>query len=152
MYSVLIISCFRKSVNRCAWAQILTKCENLLVQEIRRERRSELALQGFRLDDILRWRGHEVLAGRRGRGAYFGNDGVLYRSFNRNDAAGQEIREAKIEVTKSLDPLISAIRRVTEFYASRNAGEEVDRIIVTGFGGAMSAHAASCPKWSWCRF
>jgi len=53
----------------------------------------------------------------------------------------QEIREAKIEVTKSLDPLISAIRRVTEFYASRNAGEEVDRIIVTGFGGAMSGLA-----------
>ena len=53
----------------------------------------------------------------------------------------QEIREAKIEVTKSLDPLISAIRRVTEFYASRNAGEEVDRIIITGFGGAMSGLA-----------
>lgn len=53
----------------------------------------------------------------------------------------QEIREAKIEVTKSLDPLISAIRRVTEFYASRNSGEEVDRIIVTGFGGAMSGLA-----------
>lgn len=53
----------------------------------------------------------------------------------------QEIREAKIEVTKSLDPLISAIRRVAEFYASRNAGEEVDRIIITGFGGAMSGLA-----------
>lgn len=59
------------------------------------------------------------------------------RDFDEN----QEIREAKIEVTKSLDPLISAIRRVTEFYASRNAGEEVDRIIVTGFGGAMSGLA-----------
>jgi len=53
----------------------------------------------------------------------------------------QEIREAKIEVTKSLDPLIGAIRRVTEFYASRNSGEEVDRIIITGFGGAMSGLA-----------
>lgn len=53
----------------------------------------------------------------------------------------QEIRVAKIEVTKSLDPLISAIRRVVEFYASRNAGEGVDRIIITGFGGAMSGLA-----------
>ena len=52
------------------------------MQEIRRERRSELALQGFRLDDILRWRGHKVIAGKRGRGAYFGPDGVLYKSFN----------------------------------------------------------------------
>lgn len=55
------------------------------MQEIRRERRSELALQGFRLDDILRWRGHKVIAGKRGRGAYFGHDGVLYKSFNISD-------------------------------------------------------------------
>ncbi len=53
----------------------------------------------------------------------------------------QEIREAKIEVTKSLDPLISAVRRVVEFYASRNAGEGIDRIVITGFGGAMSGLA-----------
>ena len=57
------------------------------MQEIRRERRTELALQGFRLDDILRWRGHKVIVGQRGRGAYIGKDGVLYKSFNRNDAA-----------------------------------------------------------------
>ncbi len=56
------------------------------------------------------------------------------RDFDEN----QEIREAKIQVTKSLEPLINAIRRVIEFYASRNAGEEVDRIFITGFGGGMS--------------
>lgn len=61
------------------------------MQEIRRERRTELALQGFRLDDILRWRGHKVIAGQRGRGAYVGKDGVLYKSFNRNDPAVVEV-------------------------------------------------------------
>ena len=76
------------------------------MQEIRRERRSELALQGFRLDDILRWRGHKVLAGRRGRGAYFGNDGVLYRSFNRNDAAVMEVvRNIPVDSEGWMDPL-----------------------------------------------
>ena len=59
------------------------------------------------------------------------------RDFDEN----QEIREAKIEVTKSLDTLISSIRRIIEFYASRNNGEEVDKILVTGFGGAMSGLA-----------
>lgn len=53
----------------------------------------------------------------------------------------QEIREAKIQVTKSLDPLISSVRRVIEFYASRNNGEEVDKILITGFGGGMSGLA-----------
>lgn len=56
------------------------------MQEIRRERRAELALQGYRLQDLLRWRGHSVVQGKTGRGAYFGKDGVLYKSFPGKDA------------------------------------------------------------------
>lgn len=56
------------------------------LQEIRRERRSELALQGFRLDDLMRWRAHKLLQNQRGRGAYLGKDGVLYKSFGPKDA------------------------------------------------------------------
>ena len=55
-----------------------------VLQEIRRERRSELSLQGFRLDDLMRWAGADVLKGAkgRGRGAYLGEDGILYKSFS----------------------------------------------------------------------
>ena len=55
-----------------------------VLQEIRRERRSELALQGFRLDDLMRWAVAGTLKGQdgRGRGAYLGEDGVLYKSFS----------------------------------------------------------------------
>ncbi len=53
----------------------------------------------------------------------------------------QAVREAKIQVTKSLEPLINGIRRVVEFYSSRNNGEEVDRVYITGFGGGMSGLA-----------
>jgi len=56
------------------------------LQEIRRERRCELALQGHRLDDLMRWKGHRLFQGKAGRGAYFGQDGVLYRSFPDTDA------------------------------------------------------------------
>ena len=54
------------------------------VQEVRRERRSELSLQGFRLDDLMRWRVAGTLKSveGRGRGAYLGKDGVLYLSFS----------------------------------------------------------------------
>ena len=52
------------------------------LQEIRRERRAELALQGFRLDDLMRWRAHKLIQGKRGTGAYFGTDGVLYKAFD----------------------------------------------------------------------
>lgn len=52
-----------------------------------------------------------------------------------------EVRDAKVAVTKSLDTFIGSIRRVIEFYASRNAGEEVDRIMITGTAGAMKGIA-----------
>lgn len=53
-----------------------------VMQEIRRERRVELALQGYRLDDLMRWAGAKVIMGKRGKGAYLGHDGVLYKSFS----------------------------------------------------------------------
>lgn len=80
------------------------------MQEIRRERRTELALQGFRLDDILRWRGHKVLVGQRGRGAYLGEDGILYKSFNTSDPAVAEVISA-IETDDDgwMDPMKSRL-------------------------------------------
>ena len=50
-----------------------------VMQEIRRERRAELAFQGFRQDDLMRWAGHKLIKGQRGLGAYLGTDGVLIR-------------------------------------------------------------------------
>ena len=52
-----------------------------------------------------------------------------------------EVRDAMIAVTKSLDTFIGSVRRVIEFYASRNAGDEVDRIMITGSAGAMKGIA-----------
>ncbi len=41
-----------------------------LINEIRRERRVELACEGFRFADIIRWRAHELVAGKRLKGAW----------------------------------------------------------------------------------
>lgn len=77
-----------------------------VMQEIRRERRCELALQGFRLDDILRWRGHKVIAGKRGSGAYLGEDGILYRAFNMDDPAVSEAFDhIPVDASGHIDPL-----------------------------------------------
>lgn len=78
-----------------------------VMQEIRRERRCELALQGFRLDDLLRWRGHKVIAGHRGRGAYLGEDGILYKAFNMDDPA---VREAFGYITVDADGHVDPLR------------------------------------------
>jgi len=41
------------------------------LQEIRRERTVELYGEGFRFDDLMRWRAHEYLIGRRFTGTYY---------------------------------------------------------------------------------
>lgn len=42
-----------------------------IVNEIRRERRVELAAEGFRFDDLRRWRAHHLISGQRPLGAKF---------------------------------------------------------------------------------
>ena len=63
------------------------------------------------------------------------------RMSERDFDESQEIREAKIEVTKSLDQLINSIRRVVEFYSSRNNGETVDQVLVCGCAGDINGLA-----------
>ncbi len=63
------------------------------------------------------------------------------RMSERDFDESQEIREAKIEVTRSLDQLISSIRRVVEFYSSRNNGETVDQVLVCGCAGDINGLA-----------
>lgn len=63
------------------------------------------------------------------------------RMADRDFDESQEIREAKIEVTRSLDQLISSIRRVVEFYSSRNNGETVDQVLVCGCAGDINGLA-----------
>lgn len=42
-----------------------------IINEVRRERRVELACEGFRLNDLLRWRAHHLIVGKRHKGARF---------------------------------------------------------------------------------
>lgn len=87
------------------------------LQEIRRERRAELALQGFRLDDLMRWRAHKLIQGKRGTGAYFGTDGVLYKAFDPKLAS-----DLKMILTTDgwLDPQKNLLPRGYQFDANRD--------------------------------
>lgn len=42
-----------------------------VINEIRRERHIELAVEGYRWDDLARWRAHNIFAGKRPKGAKF---------------------------------------------------------------------------------
>lgn len=42
-----------------------------VINEVRRERHVELAVEGYRWSDILRWRAHDIFEGKRPKGAYY---------------------------------------------------------------------------------
>lgn len=42
-----------------------------VINEVRRERHVEFAIEGYRFDDLMRWRAHEVFVGQRLKGAKF---------------------------------------------------------------------------------
>ncbi len=45
-----------------------------ILNEVRRERRVEFALEGYRWDDLTRWQADELIVGKRYKGAYFSQD------------------------------------------------------------------------------
>lgn len=89
-----------------------------VMQEIRRERRVELALQGYRLDDLMRWNGAKAFAGKRGRGAYFGKESLLYNSFT--DEQKEKLTTILVDGNGWTDPLQELLPGGYQFKESRD--------------------------------
>ena len=90
-----------------------------VLQEIRRERRSELALQGFRLDDLMRWKADKLIVGKRGKGAYVGDDSILFKSYSPDNQ--KRIRERlTLDDNKWADPMAGTLPSGYQFHADRD--------------------------------
>ena len=90
-----------------------------VLQEIRRERRSELALQGFRLDDLLRWKADKLIVGKRGKGAYVGDESILFKSYSPDNQ--KRIRERlTLDDNKWADPMAGTLPSGYQFHADRD--------------------------------
>ena len=90
-----------------------------VLQEIRRERRSELALQGFRLDDLMRWKADKLIVGKRGKGAYVGDESILFKSYSPDNQ--KRIRERlTLDDNKWADPMAGTMPSGYQFHADRD--------------------------------
>ena len=90
-----------------------------VLQEIRRERRSELALQGFRLDDLMRWKADKLIVGKRGKGAYVGDESILFKSYSPDNQ--KRIRERlTLDDNKWADPMAGTLPIGYQFHADRD--------------------------------
>lgn len=90
-----------------------------VLQEIRRERRSELALQGYRLDDLMRWKADKLIVGKRGKGAYVGDESILFKSYSPDNQ--RRIRERlTLDDNKWADPMAGTLPSGYQFHADRD--------------------------------
>ena len=90
-----------------------------VLQEVRRERRSELALQGFRLDDLMRWKADKLIVGKRGKGAYVGDESILFKSYSPDNQ--KRIRERlTLDDNKWADPMAGTLPSGYQFHADRD--------------------------------
>lgn len=90
-----------------------------VLQEIRRERRSELALQGFRLDDLMRWKADKLIVGKCGKGAYVGDESILFKSYSPDNQ--KRIRERlTLDDNKWADPMAGSLPSGYQFHADRD--------------------------------
>ena len=90
-----------------------------VLQELRRERRSELALQGFRLDDLMRWKADKLIVGKRGKGAYVGDESILFKSYSPDNQ--KRIRERlTLDDNKWADPMAGTLPSGYQFHADRD--------------------------------
>lgn len=90
-----------------------------VLQEIRRERCSELALQGFRLDDLMRWKADKLIVGKRGKGAYVGDESILFKSYSPDNQ--KRIRERlTLDDNKWADPMAGTLPSGYQFHADRD--------------------------------
>jgi hypothetical protein len=84
-----------------------------IINEIRRERRVELALEGFRHDDLMRWAATDLIKGERWRGARF----ILGKSFPEIE---DQISNIRIDENRYIDLYRTAIPNGFGFNENRD--------------------------------
>lgn len=82
-----------------------------IVNEVRRERHVEMAIEGYRFDDLMRWRAHDLFVGKRLKGAKFQPE--LYPDVK----LGEEVF---LDEDGYLDPLVKQIPNGYQFDPGRD--------------------------------
>lgn len=101
-----------------------------LVLEIRRERRVELALEGYRYDDIMRW----------GAGKLFEEEpkGIYFSGLGKHDLTGDGIEDiVLLSSSESIpdDKETNSLGRTLQYYRVGNFGESVGVFLSEGNSG-----------------
>ncbi|MFD2904827.1 RagB/SusD family nutrient uptake outer membrane protein [Sphingobacterium anhuiense] len=103
-----------------------------LVLEIRRERRVELAFEGFRFTDLMRWNVGELLKNKR--------EGVYFSGLGKHDMTGDGIPDVVLLASSSSIPEVkekNSLGRELQYYRVGHFGQDVGVFLSDGNSGTV---------------
>jgi len=115
-----------------------------LINEVRRERRVELACEGFRLSDLMRWRAHHLIVGKRLKGLRYTDSDLegAYKDANGNDLI-QIGNNLFVDNEGYIDPYQTAMPGGFEFQPARDYLLPIPTNEITLSGGSLVQN----PNW-----
>ncbi|WET68685.1 RagB/SusD family nutrient uptake outer membrane protein [Sphingobacterium sp.] len=103
-----------------------------LVLEIRRERRVELAFEGFRFTDLMRWDVGELLKNKR--------EGIYFSGLGQHDMTGDGIPDIVLLASSSSIPAVkekNSLGRELQYYRVGRFGQDVGVFLSEGNNGTV---------------
>jgi len=101
-----------------------------LIQEIRRERRVELALEGYRYDDLMRWKAGKLLEQE--------PQGIYFSGLGKHDLTGDGIEDIVLLSSSESIPDTkeeNSLGKTLVYYKAGNVGESVGVFLSNGNSG-----------------
>lgn len=103
-----------------------------LVFEVRRERRVELAFEGFRFDDLMRWNLGKLLENKR--------EGIYFSGLGKHDMTGDGIPDLELLPASATIPAVkekNSLGRELQYYRTGIFGQDVGVFLSQGNSGTV---------------
>ncbi len=123
------------NIQAARYPNIISTQKGVLL-EIRRERRVELALEGFRFDDLMRWGAGELLENE--------PEGIYFPSLGKFDLTGDEVEDIfLIEASASIpeNKEVNALGKALVYYRAGTVGQDVGVFLKNGNLGTIQTMA-----------
>ncbi|MDF9795618.1 hypothetical protein OKW21_000881 [Catalinimonas alkaloidigena] len=114
----------------------ITSTQKDVLLEIRRERRIELALEGFRFDDLMRWGAGELLDNE--------PEGIYFPSLGKYDLTGDDVEDIfLIDASESIpeNKEVNELGEQLVYYRAGAFGEDVGVFLENGTSGTIQTMA-----------
>ena len=114
----------------------VTSAQKAVLLEIRRERRVEMALEGYRFDDLMRWNAGKLLEKKQ--------EGIYFSGLGRHDMTGDGVPDIMLLNNNETIPAVkdkNALDKELIYYRAGSIGQDVGVFLKNGNSGNIQTTA-----------